>query len=188
MCVLKKAVISVEILLLLFCLQDLRADDQTKNQEFDVIISEIYADLSPVIGLPEAEFVELYNRSSTPINLLNWAFADRGNPKAIETDFELAPGNYVILTKTSNLNLFSPFGDVIGINSFPSLNDSDDDLRLINSQGKLIHQVNYKRNWHEADKNRNNRPRQYLRRRKQLVKLNRSFWWYTGQNQFNRWR
>jgi len=123
------------------------------QQEFDVVITEIYADLSPTIGLPEAEYVELYNRSSSIINLSGWAFADRGTPKLIETDFELAPNSYVILTKASNLNLFNVFGDVIGLSSFPVLNDNDDDLRLIDPEGELIHFVNYLRSWHDMDKN-----------------------------------
>jgi len=122
------------------------------NQEFDIIISEIFSDPTPVIGLPEAEYVELYNRSSTSINLINWAFADATSVKAIETDFELSPGSYVILTKSSNLDLFTSFGEVIGLSSFPSLNNGGDDLRLIDSQGELIHQVNYNNNWHETDK------------------------------------
>lgn len=151
MCGSKKVVVSLGIFL--FCLQYLQADSQTKNQEFDVVITEIYADLSPIIGLPEAEYVELYNRSSSPINLLNWAFADDGSPKLIEMDFELLPDSYVILTKTSNRDLFTSFGDVIGLSSFPILNDGGDNLRLSDSEGKLIHQVNYLRNWHETDKN-----------------------------------
>lgn len=124
----------------------------TSNQEFDILISEIFSDPTPVIGLPEAEYVELYNRSSTPINLLNWSFADATSVKAIETDFELTPGSYVILTKSSNMDLFSSFGQVVGLSSFPSLNNGGDDLRLIDSQGTLIHQVNYNNNWHESDK------------------------------------
>lgn len=148
---LKKAVFSIGILF--FSLPGLQAvHKSTNNKQFDVIISEIFADPSPVIGLPEAEYVELYNRSSTPINLLNWAFADATSTKTIETDYELASGSYVILTKSSNLNLFSSFGEVIGLSSFPSLNNSSDELRLINSEGELIHQVNYKSNWHESDK------------------------------------
>jgi len=137
---LKKAVFFTGIIL--FSLQGLQAvNSPTNNQEFDIIISEIFADPSPVIGLPEAEYVELYNRSSTTINLANWAFADATSIKTIETDYELAPGSYVILTKSSNINSFTPFGEVIGLSSFPSLNNGGDELRLLDSLGTLIHQV-----------------------------------------------
>lgn len=123
-----------------------------KAQEYDIIISEIYADPTPSLGLPDAEYVELYNRSPAAINLINWAFADRTSTKAIETDFELMPNAYVILTKESNIDLFTTYGDVIGFSSFPSLNNSDDDLKLINPSGNIVHQVNYKSAWHKADK------------------------------------
>ncbi len=121
-------------------------------QEFDVVITEIFADPNPVIGLPEEEYVELFNRSSETINLLNWAFADALNTRTIEEAFDLAPNSYVILTKTANIDLFTAFGDVIGLGSFPSLNNGGDDLKLIDSEGQLIHQVNYSDNWYEADK------------------------------------
>jgi len=148
---LKKAVFFTGIIL--FSLQGLQAvNSPTNNQEFDVIISEIFADPSPVIGLPEAEYVELYNRSSTPINLVNWSFADAASVKTIETNFELASGSYVILTKSSDINLFTSFGETIGLSSFPSLNNGGDELKLMDSEGKLIHQVNYKSNWHQSDK------------------------------------
>ena len=96
--------------------------------------------------------MELFNRSSETVNLLNWTFADATGAKTIEEAFELAPKSYVILTKTSALDLFTPFGDVIGFSSFPSLNNGGDELKLVDSEGQLIHQVNYSDNWHEADK------------------------------------
>ena len=57
----------------------------------DVIVSEFMADPSPVVGLPEAEFIELHNRSANPINLNGWKLSDGGNPATLPT-YILMPG------------------------------------------------------------------------------------------------
>ena len=43
----------------------------------DILISEIMVDPSPVIGLPELEFIEIYNKSSKYIDLSNWKLGDQ---------------------------------------------------------------------------------------------------------------
>jgi hypothetical protein len=40
----------------------------------DLIITEVLADPSPQLGLPPVEYVEIYNRSSQPVNLDGWTF------------------------------------------------------------------------------------------------------------------
>jgi hypothetical protein len=44
----------------------------------DVIITEIFADPTPRVNLPEAEFVELYNRSENPVDIAGWEYSDAG--------------------------------------------------------------------------------------------------------------
>lgn len=41
-----------------------------------VIINEIMADPSPTVGLPDSEFVELYNRSDVAVDVSGWIFSD----------------------------------------------------------------------------------------------------------------
>jgi len=117
------------------------------TQQTTVVINEIYFDINPLVGLPSAEYVELFNNSSTEVNLNGWTFKDTGSPKTIDEDFALLPGKYVLLTKADNTGYLQSYGDVIGLGSFPSLNDSGDELTLTNSNGEIAHEVSYKKSW-----------------------------------------
>ena len=56
-------------------------------ERFDVVITEIMADPSPVVGLPNAEFIEVKNVSSTPFNLNGWKISDATSTATITTSF-----------------------------------------------------------------------------------------------------
>ena len=115
----------------------------------DVIITEIFADPSPVIGLPEAEFTELYNRSEKIINLAGWKFTDGGST-AILSGF-IEPGEYRIITATASASLFTTFGSVLGVSNFPTLNNSSDNLELKRSDDLLIDKVSYSDTWYQDE-------------------------------------
>lgn len=118
---------------------------------FDIIITEIMADPSPVVGLPNAEFVEIKNVSSTAFNLSGWKLSDATSTGTINTNFVLQPDSIVILCSTGNLATFSAFGRTIGVTSFPSLDNDGDLLSLKSPQGKTIHAVNYSVDWYQNE-------------------------------------
>jgi hypothetical protein len=118
-------------------------------QRKDVIISEIFADPSPQVGLPNAEYIEIYNRSDNPIDLKNWIFTD-GSSKAILPDLIFLPKQYLIITASANSKLFS--GNTIGVSNFPTLNNSGDHLTL-KFDSQIIDSINYTLDWyHDIDK------------------------------------
>ncbi|MEM8910017.1 MAG: lamin tail domain-containing protein, partial [Bacteroidota bacterium] len=79
-------------------------------ERYDLIINEIYADPSPSLGLPEREFLELYNRSDKAINLENYLFdKGSGTPQALPSQI-LLPDEYLILQRTDVFTNFSDFG------------------------------------------------------------------------------
>lgn len=113
----------------------------------EVVINEIFADPTPSEGLPEAEFVELFNSSTAYFNLSQWQFVNTDN--AIDLpDFLLAPGNFIILCDQSETELFESFGTTIGLPSFPALTNSGDSLTLNNVDGELIDVVSYELSWY----------------------------------------
>jgi hypothetical protein len=114
----------------------------------DIIINEIFADPSPVVGLPGFEFVELYNRSASSFDLNGWKFTD-GSSAATLSSRILAPGQYLILCPIADTASFSPFGSTMGLSSFPSLNNTGDNLKLLDNTLLGIDSVNYSDTWYQ---------------------------------------
>ena len=116
----------------------------------DVIITELCADPSPQVGLPEAEFVEVFNRSETPIDLSGWTLADETISAQLGS-FILLPDHYLILASASTGEKFSSFGDVLPLSPFPSLNNSGDILTLKDPDTRIIDSVKYQTTWYRDD-------------------------------------
>jgi hypothetical protein len=111
----------------------------------DLLISEIMVDPSPVIGLPELEFVEIYNKSNKYIDLSGWKIGDQSGDGTITSGF-IYPGQYKILCATSSM---PDFPGSFGVSSFPSYNNSSDDVVLKNSSGLLIDKISYSDSWYQ---------------------------------------
>lgn len=114
---------------------------------FDVLINEILADYSPTVGLPEAEFVELHNRSVNAIDLHNWKLTD-GNSVASFPSKILLPGEYVTVTSNASVNALSVYGKVIGLSNFPTLNNSADYVIVTDDTGVAIDSLYYESSWY----------------------------------------
>lgn len=111
----------------------------------DVIITEFFADPTPVVGLPEVEFVEIFNKTGKVFHLQNWSIGD-GSTDGTIGDFWLLPGSYIVLTANANLGLFT---NVAGVTGFPSLNNAGDQLILKDHTGLLIDRLTYTDEWYQ---------------------------------------
>lgn len=116
----------------------------------DVILTEIFADPSPQVGLPDAEFVEIYNRSTNSINLAGWKFTD-GSSTATLTSRILLPGQYLILASNTSAALYSSFGNTLGASNFPTLNNAGETLMLRAPDNTLIDSVNFNTTWYRDE-------------------------------------
>lgn len=114
---------------------------------FDVVIDEIFADPSPVVGLPGAEFIELKNTSGKSLNLQGWKLNSSSTSSGSFPSYILPADSFVVITGSSNASLFTPFGRVIGISSFPSLANTGTTLSLISKEGLTVHSVSYTNTW-----------------------------------------
>lgn len=114
----------------------------------DIIITEIFADPSPQLGLPAVEFIEIYNRSINTINLNGWKFTD-GSSTATLSNYNLPSNQYLIICNSADTALFTPFGNNMGVSSFPSLNNTGDNLYLKDNTLAFIDSVGYSDTWYQ---------------------------------------
>lgn len=115
-------------------------------QANDLVINEIMADPSPVAGLPEWEFVELYNATNQEIDLAGWKLMIGETEKPIESSTISAKG-FLILTHEDAIAEFSIYGNTLGFSSF-QLTNAGTSLKLISSEGIAISEVVYSDGWY----------------------------------------
>ncbi len=121
-------------------------------EPYEVLINEIMADPSPPVALPDVEYVELFNAGSRALDVGTLRFAAGGEPVPLPGG-ALLPGAYLLLCDAADTAALSPFGAVLGLQNFPTLNNSGDELSLSDSSGRVIHTVRYSPDWYgDADK------------------------------------
>ena len=123
----------------------------TSQNRYDVVIDEIMADPTPQIGLPNNEWLELKNTTTTPINLQNWRIGDATGQSGPLPNFILQPDSFVIVCTGSAVAAMSAFGTTISVTSFPSLDNDGDQLFLRAANGRTIHAVSYTSGWYQNE-------------------------------------
>ncbi len=121
-------------------------DYQLQARWNDLVFNEVMADPQDWYGLPAAEYVELYNRLNEAVPLYNWLFA-YGNSTPRELDSALMEAHsYAILCHTDDTALFTPYGQVIGVSSMPSLAQTGE-IMLYDADTQLINYLPYEDAW-----------------------------------------
>ena len=119
--------------------------------ENDIVINEIFADPTPVVGLPEWEWVELFNTTAFTIDLKDWSFLIGTTEKSFPS-IQIEPQGYLILCKTDAEPELSVFGPTCGFPSFAIAN-AGATLRLQSPNETMVSEVSFNDNWyHDADK------------------------------------
>lgn len=111
----------------------------------DVIINEFFCDPSPQVGLANAEFVEIYNRSNKVFDVSGWQLADASSTGTVQSGI-LLPDSYIVLSSTSNIDSFVV---ATGVTSFPSLNNSGDNIVLRDMNGIILDSITYDLSWYK---------------------------------------
>ena len=117
-----------------------------------LVFSEIMANPINASGLPEVEYVEIYNRSDAIVNLKGYKYYY--NYKGYEfPDISISPNEYIAFCNKSKLSLFDSNINIYGITSFPVMNNTGKLIYLENGSGDLIHFAEYTDKWYN-DKNK----------------------------------
>lgn len=116
--------------------------------DYPVLINEIFADPLPSKGLPEVEFVELFNPTLKKVELKGLIFGNQINNYTFKNG-EIDAGEYLILSAVRDTSVFKPFGKVIGLPIWPGLNNDNGFLFLKNNKSRVLQQVRYDLKWYK---------------------------------------
>jgi hypothetical protein len=114
----------------------------------------LLTELMPRTARFGSEYVEIFNNTDLLLNPEGCRLADASGSSTLPSFFFL-PGEYVILCPTADVAKYTQFGKVIGLSSWPTLNDNGDDMALISPTGRTLHYANYNNNWYATAAKRN---------------------------------
>lgn len=117
-------------------------------QAYDVVIDEIMADPSPAVGLPNAEWVEIRNRSGRALNLSGWRLATGSDTSGAFPAYSLPADSFLVLCSNTQAAALAAYGRVLGVPSFPALPNEGTTLHLVNKEGAVVHAVAYSKEWY----------------------------------------
>lgn len=114
---------------------------------FDIVINEIMADPSPVVLLPEYEYVELYNTTALPINLENYTLRIGTTDKSIG-NIVINADDYLILCDDGAETALSVYANVYAFSSFAVTNGGVD-ISLISPAGAVLSFAKFTDTWYQ---------------------------------------
>lgn len=113
-----------------------------------IVVSEIMSKPSPVVGLPDAKYVEIYNRSDNAVSLSGWKIALGSTTKALPSVI-IGAQSYLVLTAADNAFLFEDFENVVGVDGFPSFAQGGTTISLSDKNGNIVHTLTFSSSWHD---------------------------------------
>jgi hypothetical protein len=119
----------------------------------DVTISEIMAVPTPAVGLPEVNYIELYNRLELPVPLNGWKMEYTTTVGNIGGAV-IPPHGYLILCSTTAVEDMRAFGNATGVSYISSLTKSGKTLQLKTGEGQLLSRVTYSDRWMPSEAKR----------------------------------
>jgi hypothetical protein len=100
----------------------------------------------------EPEWIEFINFGKEPILLKNWAVSDLKDTTWVDSMIYIEPGDYIVLSEDTLSDFYRLDTEkMIILNKFPTLNDQEDEISLLDPTGKWIEKIHYDRQWLEGE-------------------------------------
>ena len=116
----------------------------------DLVVSEIMPDPNPSHGLPEVEYIELYNRSEYLLSLEGFGLEVNGN--YVELNYLLLkPDSCVVVCESIKAGAFNSEVAVMGLEAMPVLPNEQGEIALFDNRGKPLHKLFYRVEMHTSD-------------------------------------
>ncbi|MGM0626051.1 MAG: lamin tail domain-containing protein [Bacteroidota bacterium] len=118
-------------------------------EEYDIVFNEIMADPTPAVGLPEHEYLEIYNTRNLPVNLSGWTLVV-GSTEYSFPAVSIEADDQLILCKDDAVPEFEALGKTAGMGfSTYTLTNGGTTLKLFNADSVLIDEVAYTDDWYQ---------------------------------------
>ncbi len=111
----------------------------------ELVFTELMIDESPSQGLPEKEYIEIYNLSNDYLTSSHCSIFD-GTKNYVFPQAILNPKTYYLLCATSSVNDFGSIQNKLSLSSFPSLTNSGKILQIF-YDSTLVNTVAYTDKW-----------------------------------------
>ena len=123
----------------------------TYAQSFSpLLITEVMPDPTPSRGLPEVEYVEIFNASDTPILLSDFTFIYQSTRVPLPPIY-IPDKQYAIIVRANFIALFEKIPVQLVPVSRLSLTNTGSLLQLVKTQtNEVIHEVQYAPDWGES--------------------------------------
>jgi len=115
----------------------------------DLVVTEIIADPSPPVLLPEYEYIEVYNNSDRRVILTDWLLKVGQKERTLD-HLILASNSYLLLCPSGAFEAFPNMDNKLKVPNWPAIINKTDTISIWDKDGALIHAVAFDNSWYRS--------------------------------------
>lgn len=124
------------------------ADTSNNKMVTSILVGKSPIVINEIMYNDSVEWIEIYNRSGILHDLTGWKVMDKAGAESEKIkDISIESDSYLILTGDSAFSTTFPGIHFIFLPSFPTLNNTDEEIILLDFYGTVIDKVPYKKSW-----------------------------------------